>query len=335
MEYRQLLESICGGRDLPAAEMRDAMSSLLSGKWTDAQTAAFITAMKIKGETPAELAAAAATMRDYAVAVDAPPEAIDMCGTGGDGAGIFNVSTTAVFVAAAAGAIVAKHGNRAVSGASGSYDLLVELGMPAAGLPQNKISETIKQTGIGFMFAPNHHPAMKYAAPARKALAVRTMFNLLGPMTNPAGVRRQVVGIFTPDLLAPYAETLATLGAKRAMVIHGNGLDEITINGESDYAEFVDGAVVRGTIAPEDAGLQRRDLSPLRAANVADSKKITLEVLEGKKGAARDITILNAAAALIIADIAKDFPEGASKAAEAIDNGKAKNKLQTFISACN
>ncbi len=319
---------------MPAEEMRAAMAALLAGEWTDAQTAAFITAMKIKGETPAELAAAAATMRDYAVAVKAPPDAIDMCGTGGDGGGTFNVSTTAVFVAAAAGAVVAKHGNRAVSGASGSYDLLVALGMPPAGMPPQKTADILARTGIGFMFAPNHHPAMKYAAPARKELAVRTMFNLLGPMTNPAGVSRQVVGIFTPDFLAPYAETLATLGAKRAMVVHGNGLDEITIDGESDYAEFVDGAVVRGTVAPEDAGLRRAGLSDIRAATVADSKKITLAVLDGEKGAARDIVILNAAAGLIVADIAKDFPEGAAKAAQAIDNGGAKKKMQAFIAAC-
>ena len=334
VKYRDLLATLCAGENLPAAEMRAAMGGILGGEWTDAQTAAFITAMKIKGETPAELAAAAAVMRKYAVEVQAPPGAIDMCGTGGDGGGIFNVSTTAVFVAAAAGAVVAKHGNRAVSGASGSYDLLAALGMPQV-MPPQKIADTLAQTGVGFMFAPNHHPAMKFAAPARRDLSIRTMFNLLGPMTNPAGVSRQVVGVFSPDILAQYAETLAALGAKRAMVVHGGGLDEVAIHSETDYAEFADGAVVRGTIAPEDAGLQRGSLSSIRAASVEDSKTIMLAVLDGKSGAARDITIINAAAGLIVADIAKDFAEGAQKAAQAISTGAARQKLDEFISACN
>ena len=330
--YRDILAALCGGNDLNADDMRAAMAGILGGEWTAAQTGAFLAAMKIKGETPAELAAAAQTMREHAVAVNAPPDAIDMCGTGGDGARVFNVSTAATFVAAAAGAVVAKHGNRAVSGSSGSSDVLAALGVPLDMTPE-KVGETISQTGVGFIFAPNHHPAMKHAAGVRRELGVRTMFNLLGPMTNPAGVARQVVGVFAPELVAPYAETLAALGAKRAMVVHGAGLDEITIAGETDYAEVEDGAVVRGTVAPEDAGLRRAQLSEIAAASVDESKKIVLAVLDGDKGAARDITILNAAAGLMVAGVASDFADGAKRAAEAIDNGSAKKKLNDFIAA--
>ncbi len=328
-----MLRGLCGGGDLPAGEMRGAMTSLLGGEWSAAQTAAFLTAMKIKGETPGELAAAAKVMREHALAVAAPADAIDMCGTGGDGGGTFNISTTAVFVAAAAGARVAKHGNRAVSGKCGSSDLLAAFGMPLD-LTAEKTAEVLAQTGVGFLFAPNHHPAMKHAAAPRREMGVRTMFNLLGPMTNPAGVRRQVVGVFSPELLAPYAETLAVLGAQRAIVVHGGGLDEFTIAGESDYAEVVDGAVVRGTVSPEDAGLRRAELSSIRAGTAEEAKTIAAGVLEGKPGAARDIVLLNAAAGLIVAGVAEDFAEGAKRAAEAVDCGGARKKLDEFVAAC-
>ncbi|MBE8158272.1 MAG: anthranilate phosphoribosyltransferase, partial [Betaproteobacteria bacterium] len=218
--YRELLTHLLARRDLAAAQMAAAMRGILEGAWTPAQTAGFLVALKIKGETPAEIAAAAAVMREMAVPVPLDDDsAVDTCGTGGDGAGLFNISTAAAFVAAGAGARVAKHGNRALSGVSGSADVLSELGVTLNLTPQ-KIAAMIRDTGIGFMFAPNHHPAVRHAAPVRKELGVRTVFNLLGPMCNPAGVRRQVVGVYDLALLAPYAETLGAAGALRALVVY-------------------------------------------------------------------------------------------------------------------
>ena len=308
------------------------MNAILGGEWTAAQSAAFLTAMKIKGETPKELAAAAGVMRNKVAAVSTPADknAVDVCGTGGDGIGTFNISTAAAFVAAGAGVTVAKHGNRAVSSVSGSSDILLALGMPLD-LSPTTVADSINTVGIGFMFAPNHHPAMKYVAGVRRELGIRTMFNLLGPLANPAGVKRQLVGVFSPQLLLPYAETLAALGGIRAMVVHGGGLDEITIAGDSEIAELKDGAVIRRTIRPEDAGLARADLNELLVSSAEESKTILLAVLAGKKGSTRDIVLLNAAAALIIADLAEDFPEAVAKAAEAIDKGAAEKKLNDFL----
>ena len=303
------------------------MRGILEGAWTPAQTAGFLIALKIKGETVGELAAAARLMREMAVPVPLNDDsAVDTCGTGGDGAGLFNVSTAAAFVAAGAGARIAKHGNRALSGVSGSADALSELGVPLD-LPPPRIAAMIREIGVGFMFAPNHHPAVRHAAPVRKELGVRTMFNLLGPMTNPAGVRRQVAGVFDAALLAPFAETLAAGGALRAMTVYGGGLDEISIAGETDIAELKDGAIVRRTIAPQDFGLPSASLDSLRVSSAAESADVIRGVLDGKKGAARDIVLLNAAAALIVADIAEDFADGVARAAEAVDSGAARKKL--------
>ena len=324
-------------RDLQPEAMRAAMRGILEGVWTPAQTAGFLIAAKVKGETPEELAAAAAAMRDMATAVQLPDDikAVDTCGTGGDGAGLFNVSTAAAFVAAAAGAKVAKHGNRALSGATGSADVLAELGVPLD-LPPEKIAAMIQQTGFGFMFAPAHHPAMRHAAAPRKELGVRTMFNLLGPMLNPAGARRQVVGVYSPDLLVPYAETLAAAGSLRAMVVHGGGLDEITIVGDTDIAEVNDGAVRRWTLSPADAGLEAapaESLGALRAESAAESAKIIRDVLDGGKGPARDIVLLNAAAALMVSELADNIADGVAQAAAAVDKGRAVDKLREVLQA--
>ncbi|MBE8158058.1 MAG: anthranilate phosphoribosyltransferase [Betaproteobacteria bacterium] len=327
--YRELLTHLLARRDLAAAQMAAAMRGILEGAWTPAQTAGFLVALKIKGETPAEIAAAAAVMRAMAVPVPLDDDsAVDTCGTGGDGAGLFNISTAAAFVAAGAGARVAKHGNRALSGVSGSADVLSELGVTLNLTPQ-KIAAMIRDTGIGFMFAPNHHPAVRHAAPVRKELGVRTVFNLLGPMCNPAGVRRQVVGVYDLALLAPYAETLGAAGALRALVVYGGGLDEITIAGETDIAELKDGAVLRRTLSPEDAGLAAAPLDSLRVSSAAESAALIRRVLAGETGAARDIVLLNAAAALIVAEIADDFADGVRRAAAAIDSGAAQKKLET------
>lgn len=331
--YKQLLESLLAQQDLPAAHMTAAMRGILEGVWTPAQTAGFLVALKSKGETPDELAAAAKTMRALATPVANDDDmAVDTCGTGGDGASLFNVSTAAAFVAAAAGARVAKHGNRALSGTSGSADVLAELGMPLD-LPPDKIADMIRHNGIGFMFAPNHHPAMRHAAPVRKELGVRTMFNLLGPLVNPAGVKRQVVGVFDAQLLVPYAETLAAVGVRHALVVHGGGLDEISVSGETDIAELKDGAVIRWTLSPQDAGLAESPLASLRVSSAAESAMLINEVLAGKAGAARDIVLLNTAAALIVAGLADDFVGGVAQAAAAVDSGAARNKLREVIAA--
>jgi anthranilate phosphoribosyltransferase len=313
--------------------MATAVCGILEGEWTPVQTAGFLVAMKIKGETPEELAAAADVMRTMMIPVSlADDNAVDTCGTGGDGAGLFNVSTAAAFVAAAAGVCVAKHGNRALSSTSGSSDLLSELGASLDTEP-DKIAELIQRLGIGFMFAPNHHPAMRHAAPVRRELGVRTMFNLLGPLCNPAGVRRQVTGVFNLQLLVSYAETLAACGAQRAMVVHGEGLDEITIAGETAIAEWRDGAIVRYTIAPTDVGLSVASLDSLRVSSAAESAALINAVFAGNTGAARDIVLLNAAAALMVADKAVDFADGVQQAAVAVDSGAAAQKLSDFVAA--
>lgn len=328
--YPQILEHILSGGELSAAQMQSAMRGILEGVWDPARTAGFLIALKGKGETIGELTAAAQSMRAMATPVPLNDDsAVDTCGTGGDGAGLFNVSTAAAFVAAGAGARIAKHGNRALSGVSGSADVLTALGVPLD-LSPKEIAETIREVGIGFMFAPNHHPAVRYAAPVRKALGVRTIFNLLGPMTNPAGVRRQVVGVYDSALLATFAETLAAAGALRAMIVHGGGLDEISIAGETQIAELKDGAVFRRTIAPEDFGISSAPLDSLRVSSVEESAALIRAVLDGEQGdvrPARDMTLLNAAAVLVVADIADDFADGITKAAESVDSGAARQKL--------
>ena len=330
--FSDILAMLVEGRNLPEDSIFAALDGILSGQWTMAQTAAFLTAMKIKGETSDELSAAARTLRIKATPLPpiADKNAIDVCGTGGDGIGTFNISTAAAFVAAGAGATVAKHGNRAVSSTSGSSDILAKLGMPLD-LSPAAVAQCINNIGIGFMFAPNHHPAMKHVAGVRRELGTQTMFNLLGPLANPAGVGRQLIGVFSPNLLIPYAKTLAALGSARSMVVHGDGLDEITIAGESEIAEIKDGAIIRYAIKPEDVGLSSASLSGVLVSSVEESEAIFLAVLEGEKGAARDIVLLNAAAALLVADLAKDFPDAVSQAAAAIDQGAAKEKLNAFL----
>ena len=333
MTYAALLTHLLLRQNLAAAQMDFAMHGILSGEWTPAQTAGFLVALKTKGETTDELAAAVQYMRKMAIAVPLQDDsAVDTCGTGGDGAGLFNISTATAFVAAAAGARIAKHGNRALSGTSGSSDVLAELHIPPIKSPQ-QIAAMINDIGIGFMFAPNHHPAMRHAAPVRKELGIRTMFNLLGPMTNPAGVRRQVTGVFDVQLLTPYLETLAAAGAVRAMTVHGGGLDEISISGETDIAELKNGTILRRTISPTDVGLSIAAVDSLRVSSAGESAAMIRQVLSGQKGAARDIVLLNAAAVLIVAELADDFADGVVRAAAAIDSGAAQNKLQQLVAA--
>ena len=335
MQYALILEELVAGRDLSAELTTAALRSILDGEWTPAQTAGFLVALKIKGETPSELAAAARVMREKCAPVRAKTasEAVDTAGTGGDGAKVFNISTAAAFVAAAAGARVAKHGNRAVSGVCGSSDILSALGLDLSLSPESA-AELLDETGICFLFAPNHHPAMKNAAPVRKDLGVRTLFNLLGPLANPAGARRQLAGVFSPDLVVPYARTLAELGAERAIVVHGGGMDEISLASETDIAEVnSDGVIKRSTFAPEDVGISRAPLSAIRAETPEEAKAHFISAVGGKPGPARDIVVLNAAAALTAAGVSSDFAEGAKLAAESTDSGKAEKKLREFLNA--
>lgn len=333
MEYKDLLTRLTEGETLSSAQMQEMMRGILSGEWMPAQTAAALIALKIKGETPAEIAAAAQVMRQFSTRVEGvAADVVDTCGTGGDGSRTFNISTAAAFVAAACGVRIAKHGNRAMSGASGSSDVLDALGLPLT-LPPARVAELINDIGIGFMFAPNHHAAMKHAVPVRRDLGVRTLFNLLGPLTNPAGARRQVVGVFAADLLLPYAETLATLGAERALVVHGGGLDEISISGSTDIAELHNGSIVRSTLTPEDAGLTRSALAEIQINSIDEAKAMLLTALDGTPGAARDIVLLNAAAVLKVAGKVEDFAAGVKMAAQAVDEGRARATLQKFITA--
>ena len=330
-----ILNALCDGNDLSEAQTTTMMRGILTGEWTPAQIAGALVALKIKGEKPAELAAAAAVMREMATAVPVNgDDIVDTCGTGGDGGKTFNISTAAAFVAAACGVRIAKHGNRAISGSSGSSDVLEQLGMPLNMTPE-KVAQLINTVGIGFMFAPNHHAAVKYAMPVRRELGVRTMFNMLGPLTNPAGAKRQVIGVFSPDVLVPYAETLAKLGVTHALIVHGGGLDEISISTETDVAELKDGTIIRSTIAPEDVGLSRAALKAIQIASPAQAKDALLSAIGDKTGAARDVVLLNAAAALIVAGKAADFADGVRQAAAAIDSGAARQKLDDFIQAAN
>ena len=335
MEFSDILEDLAAGRDLSAAAVSAALRGILDGAWTHSQTAGFLVALKIKGETPGEIAAAARVMREKAapVKVRTAGEAVDTAGTGGDGARAFNISTAAAFIAAAAGARVAKHGNRAMSGACGSSDILAALGLDLS-LPPQSAAELLDEIGVCFLFAPAYHPAVKNAAPVRRELGVRTLFNLLGPLANPVGARRQLAGVFSPDLVAPYAQTLAELGAERAIVVHGGGLDEIALSSETDMAEVdADGMVTRRTFAPEDVGIARAPLSAIQAEDAAAAKRLFLSAVGGEAGPARDVAVLNAAAALTAAGVARDFSDGAERAAAAADSGRAGKKLREFLDA--
>jgi len=323
-------------QDLTEDEAVAAMTEIMDGEATPAQVASFITALRMKGETVEEITGFVKVMREKAVKVR--PKArdlLDTCGTGGDKLNTFNISTTATFVIVGAGVKVAKHGNRAASSTCGSADVLEALGANLT-LPPEQIAACIDTVGIGFMFAPAMHPAMKHAIGPRKELGIRTVFNILGPMTNPAGARRQVIGVFMPELTETMASVLQSLGARRAMVFHGlAGLDEMSTLGETRVSELKDGSVSTYTVRPEDVGLATARPEDLAAGNgqVADNVQALLEVLRGEPGPKRDIVLLNAAAGLVVAEKAADLREGISVAAKAIDSGAAMNALEMFKSA--
>lgn len=322
--------------NLTEQEAETVMREIMQGEATDAQIAAYITALRMKGETVEEITGSARVMREKAVHVklDAPYQ-VDTCGTGGDMSHTFNISTTAAFVVAGAGVTVAKHGNRSVSSKCGSADVLQTLGINLE-IPHHRIEECMQQIGIAFLFAPLMHLAMKYAIGPRREIGIRTLFNLLGPLTNPAGVKTQVMGVYAADLTGLLARALGNLGLTRAFVVHGmDGLDEITTTGKTKISEFENGTVKDFYIHPADFGLKTATVSDLRGGSVEENAKIAFEVLQGEKGPRRDIVLLNAAAGLVVSGKTRDFREGIAVATESIDSGSALNKLESLRAFTN
>ena len=319
--------------DLSHDEMLDIMHQLMSGELTPVQIASILIALRMKGETVDEIVAAAEVMRELSIKVKVATDEhlIDTCGTGGDGIQTFNVSTVCAFVAAAAGAKVAKHGGRSVSSTCGSADVLEALGVNV-NLSPEQVARCVNEIGIGFMFAPHYHSAMKHAAPVRRELGVRTLFNLLGPLTNPAGAKNQVMGVFDKNLTGKLARVLQRLGSKHVMVVHGaDGMDEISFSGDTYVAELKDGAVTEYVLNPRQFGMSLHPAESIRVRNAEESKKIVLEVLEGNIGGARDIVLLNAGAAIYVAGLADSLQAGINQASVSIDNGNAKEKLKKLI----
>jgi anthranilate phosphoribosyltransferase len=330
---QQALQHVLDGRDLTREETREVMGEIMAGDATPAQIGGFLVALRAKGETADEIAGCAEAMRAHVLAVRPQrDDLVDTAGTGGDGAHTINISTAAALVAAAAGAAVAKHGNRAVSSACGSADVLEALGFTLEQEPE-RIARSIDELGFGFLFAPSHHPAMRHAAPVRKELATRTVFNVLGPLTNPAGARAQVVGVYSADLVRTIADVLATLGARRAFVVHGaGGIDELSPVGENLIAEVVDGAVRERTLDPEaELGLPRCDVADLRGGSPDENAAAVRSVFEGADGGRRNAILLNAAGAIAAAGHAVDLREGLELARETVDSGAAAARLEQLV----
>jgi anthranilate phosphoribosyltransferase len=323
-----VLAELLEGRHLSREQAREVMDEIMRGEATQAQIAGFLVALRLKGESADEIAGCAEAMRDHVLPVRPQrDDLVDTAGTGGDGSSTINISTAAAIVAAAAGAGVAKHGNRAVSSASGSADVLEALGFQLE-QPPERIAQSIDELGFGFMFAPAHHPAMRHAAPVRRELGARTVFNVLGPLTNPAGARAQVIGVYAPSLVRTLAEVLAQLGARRAFVVHGaHGIDELSPAGPNDVCEVVDGEVRERVIDPIDLGIQRCDPAELRGGSPAENAEAIREVFAGANGGRRDAILLNAAGAIAASGHAEDLREGLELARRAIDSGDAAVRL--------
>jgi anthranilate phosphoribosyltransferase len=330
---QQIITKLLDGKQLARAEARAVMGEIMRGEATPAQIGGFLVALRAKGETPDEIAGCAEAMREHVLAVrPRRDDLVDTAGTGGDGAHTINISTASALVAAAAGAAVAKHGNRAVSSACGSADVLEALGFTLEQEP-DRIARSIDELGFGFLFAPSHHPAMKHAAPVRKELATRTVFNVLGPLTNPAGARAQVVGVYSPELVHTIAEVLSRLGARRAFVVHGaGGIDELSPVGLNLVAEVVDGTVRERELDPEaELGVRRCTIAELRGGAPEENARAIREVLGGGNGGRRSAILLNAAGAIAAAGHAGDLREGLELAREAIDSGAAAERLEQLI----
>ncbi|HXP30570.1 MAG TPA: anthranilate phosphoribosyltransferase [Stellaceae bacterium] len=333
-EFKTLLGRVAAGERLGEADAAAAFETMMSGNATPSQMGGFLMALRVRGETVEEITGAARTMRAKALHVEAPPDAIDTVGTGGDAQGTFNISTAAALVVAGCGVPVAKHGNRNFSSKSGSADLLAALGVNLDA-DMSLIARAIREAGIGFMMAPRHHSATRHVAPTRVELGTRTIFNLLGPLSNPAGVRRQLVGVFAPQWVKPVAEVLGKLGSVRAWVVHGDGLDEITTTGATLVAALEGGRVTTFEVTPEDAGLPRAQLADLKGGEPQENAARLEAILAGATGPLRDIVLFNSAAALIVAGKARDLREGVARAAASIDSGKARTALDRLVAITN
>ncbi len=334
-DLKPTLALIAEGKPLTRADAETAFTTIMEGRAEDAQIGAFLMGLRVRGETVEEIAAGAAVMRAKATKVSAPAGAIDTCGTGGDAKGTYNISTAASFIVAAYDVPVAKHGNRALSSKSGASQVLEELGVKV-GIPAEDVSRCIDEAGIGFMFAPAHHSAMKHVGPIRVSLGHRTIFNLLGPLSNPAGTKRQLIGVFAKEWVEPMAHVLNALGSQRVLIAHGSdGLDELTTTGESYLAELKDGKVTTSTLVPEDVGLPRASLNDLIGGTPQENAVALRAVLNGEKGPYRDIVALNAGAALMVADKAPSIAEGVKLAQTALDDGRALTRLEALVKASN
>lgn len=331
---KEAISNLVSGKSLTMGEAAEVMGEIMEGQVTPAQLGAFLTALRIKGETIEEIAGMARVMRSKATRVTVSEPVVDIVGTGGDGANTFNISTAAAFVAAGAGLRVAKHGNRAASSRSGSADVLEALGV-RLDLSAEGVEQCIEKVGIGFMFAPAFHPAMKYAAAPRREIGIRTVFNVLGPLTNPAGAKAQVLGVADSAMVEKMAQVLKSLGCHHALVVHGeDGLDEITVTGNSQVCELLDGRIVKYNISPEDFGLPRASYGSLKGGAAAENAKILQDVLGGISGPQLDVVLINAAAALLAGDKAASIKDGIALARRSIESGQAAAKLQQLV-ACS
>jgi len=334
-ELRRLIQKVSTGATLESEEIRTALDIMTAGHATPAQMGAFLMALRVRGETVEEITGAAQMLRSRMERVEVPAGAVDIVGTGGDTHGTYNVSTCASLVAAGAGAKVAKHGNRRVSSLSGASDVLAALGVKLD-VPFSVISRCVEQANVGFMWAPMHHPAMKHWAPVRAELGIRTIFNLLGPISNPGGVKRQVLGVFAPQWVEPIAHVLAKLGSEHVWVVHGHdGLDEMTTTGATDVAEVKDGQVRLFEVTPADAGLPPAKLSDLKGGDDKTNAEAIRQVLAGAKTPFRDIVLLNAAAALVVAGKATNLTDGVALAAHSIESGAAQAALDKLVAITN
>jgi anthranilate phosphoribosyltransferase len=328
--FKPILGRLANGEILSAEETGEFFSACLRGEATPAQVAAAVTAMRVRGETVPEIAACAQAMRAAAARLEHGLDVVDTCGTGGDGAHTYNISTATAFVAAGGGIKVAKHGAKAMSSKSGSSDVLAALGVNIEAT-HDQSRRALDQAGICFMWAPAYHAAMRHVGPVRAELGFRTIFNLLGALSNPAGAKRQVMGVYDPKLVAPLAEVLGVLGAERAWVVHGSGLDELTTTGPTDVAEWRDGEVHRFTVTPEAAGLPRARIEDLRGGDPETNAKALRDVLAGAKGAYRDVVLMNAAAVFVVSDKAETLADGVVLAAASIDGGHAQASLDKLV----
>ncbi len=328
---REAIQTLVSGNSLSMEEAAQVMEEIMGDKVTPAQFGAFVTALRLKGETVDEIAGMAKTMRAKAIPVTVAGPLVDTCGTGGDGSATFNISTTAAFVVAGAGLKVAKHGNRAMSSQCGSADVLEALGVKLD-LTAEQVQRCLEEVGMGFMFAPSFHPAMKYAAAPRREIGIRTVFNILGPLTNPAGAQAQVLGVADGSLVEKLALVLQSLGCHHALVVHGeDGLDEITLTGKTRVSELKDGRTSSFFISPEDFGLPRVGLDKLRGGTASENATLLRNILAGVPGPQRDVVLMNAAAALVAGDKVETLQQGIDLAQEALDNGHALDKLNQLI----